>query len=86
MWAGFDLGSSECKARTLTTTTAYDELKAELTDAIGREPEPVAEDAPALVAGVEGQESMEPILLLAAAAAAAKHLLLLVPETVGWCD
>ncbi len=33
---------------------AIDQLSNQLTNAIGRESEPVAEDAPALVAGVKG--------------------------------
>ena len=64
--------------RTTDTT-----IRKGLTDAVGRKPEPVTEDAPALVAGVKGQKTMKPILLLTTAAAAAQHLLLLVPEQVG---
>ena len=51
-------------------------MKGILTYAIRGEPEPVAEDAPALVARVEGEEAVEAVLLLAPAALAAHHLLL----------
>ena len=55
-------------------------MAATLTDAVRREPEPVAEDAPALVVRVERQQTVEAVLLLATAPASAQHLLLLVPE------
>ena len=51
-----------------------------LTYAVRGEPEPVAKDAPTLVAGVEGEEAVEAVLLLAAAAFAAHHLFLRKPE------
>merc|ERR1719266_2088292 len=48
-------------------------------DTEGGEPEPVREDAPALVAGVEGEQSLEPVLLLTPAAGPAEHLVVLSP-------
>ena len=51
-----------------------------LTNAIRREPKPVAEDSPTLVVGIESKKSVESILLLATASPSAEHLLLLVPE------
>ena len=50
-----------------------------LTDTVGRESEPVAEDSPTLVVGVERQEAVEAVLLLATAASPAEHLLFLKP-------
>ena len=51
----------------------------QLTYAIRGEPEPVAENAPALVARVEGEEAVEAVLLLASAAFSTHHLLLREP-------
>ena len=48
-------------------------------DTEGGEPEPVREDAPALIAGVEGEQSLEPVLLLTPAAWPAEHLVVLGP-------
>ena len=50
-----------------------------LTYAVRGEPEPVAEDASALVARIEGKEAVEAVLLLTPAALTAHHLLLREP-------
>ncbi len=46
-----------------------------LTNAVRREPKPIAENSPTLVIGIECQKSMEPILLLATTTASTHHLL-----------